>query len=142
MSAMSELLPGYSPSFKKPAEILRLSRRRSRSEAGPRTALFSPGEVARRVPGVRPFSPGTQRSGGTAVKRRNPFASLENTVDAKRRAACLAECDFLVPVVEKENPEPVQVSPGTLRVNRPFIISRQKSANGRAPRHCLLCLLI
>lgn len=106
---MSELLPGYSPSFKKPAEILRLSRRRSRSEAYPRTALFSPGEVARRVPGVRPFSPGTQRSGGTAVKRRNPFASLENTVEAKRRAASLAECDFMVPAVEKENPEPVQI---------------------------------
>lgn len=72
------------------------------------------------------------------MKRRNPFANLENTVDAKRRAACLAECDFLVPVVEKENPEPVQVSPGTLRVNRPFIISRQKSANGRAPRHFIV----
>ncbi|XP_018411040.1 PREDICTED: protein downstream neighbor of Son [Nanorana parkeri] len=109
---MSELLPGYSPNFKKPAEILRLSRRRSRSEVGPRGALFSPGEVARRVPGVRPFSPGTQRSGGGAVKRRNPFASLENTLEAKRRAGSVPECDFLgdrcsVAAVEKK-PEPVQ----------------------------------
>ncbi|XP_072275825.1 protein downstream neighbor of Son [Pyxicephalus adspersus] len=104
---MSELLPGYSPSFKRPAEILRLSRRRSRSEAGPRTSLFSPGEVAKRVPGVRPFSPGPQRGGSTAVKRRNPFASLDNTVEAKRRASSQTECDFLG-VIEKENPEPVQ----------------------------------
>ncbi|KAM5147935.1 protein downstream neighbor of Son isoform 2-T2 [Mantella aurantiaca] len=112
-AAMSELNPGYSPSFKRPAEILRLSRRRSRSEAGLRTALFSPGEVARRVPGVRPFSPGTARSGGAAVKRRNPFASLENTVGVKRRAGGLAECDFpgetcAISAAEKENPEPIQ----------------------------------
>ncbi|XP_068100609.1 protein downstream neighbor of Son [Hyperolius riggenbachi] len=106
-------LPGYSPSFKKPADILRLSRRRSRSEASPRAALFSPGEVARRVPGVRPYSPGTQRTSG-GVKRRNPFASLENTVSVKRRAESVPDCDFLkdsyrVPVAaSQENPEPSQ----------------------------------
>ncbi|XP_071994796.1 protein downstream neighbor of Son [Engystomops pustulosus] len=87
----SEMLPGYSPSFKKPSEILRLSRRRSRSEAGARTSLFSPGEVSKRVPGLRPFSPGPQRSSSGAVKRRNPFASLDNTVEAKRRAESAAE---------------------------------------------------
>ncbi|KAM9320385.1 protein downstream neighbor of Son [Gastrophryne carolinensis] len=108
---MSELLPGYSPSFKKPADILRLSRRRSRSEAGPRAALFSPGEAARRVPGLRPFSPGSQRNSGGGVKRRNPFASLDNTVSAKRRAESVADCDsFLRDRGEQENPEqqPVQ----------------------------------
>ncbi|CAN2387583.1 replication fork protection [Pristimantis euphronides] len=81
------MLPGYSPSFKKPSEILRLSRRRSRSEAGARTTLFSPGEAAKRVSGVRPFSPGPQRQGSGAGKRRNPFASLENTVVAVKRRA-------------------------------------------------------
>ncbi|CAH2219236.1 downstream neighbor of SON [Pelobates cultripes] len=87
---MSDLLPGYSPSFKKPSEILRLSRKRSRSEAGGR-APFSPGEAAKRVPGLRPFTPGPQRSGGGGAKRRNPFASLENTVcsPVKRRAESL-----------------------------------------------------
>ncbi|NP_001088556.1 protein downstream neighbor of son homolog [Xenopus laevis] len=89
---MAELLPGYSPSFKKPSEILRLSRRRSRSEAS-KTGLspFSPGDVIKRVPGLRPFSPGPNK--GAGVKRRNPFASLENTVcsPVKRRAETVAE---------------------------------------------------
>ncbi|KAG9486205.1 hypothetical protein GDO78_009000 [Eleutherodactylus coqui] len=89
----AEMLPGYSPSFKKPSEILRLSRRRSRSEAGARTALFSPGEATKRVSGVRPFLPGPQRQGSGAVKRRNPFASLDNTAAVKKRAESVtAEC--------------------------------------------------
>ncbi|XP_069616896.1 protein downstream neighbor of Son [Ranitomeya imitator] len=103
----SEKLPGYSPSFKKPSEVLRLSRRRSRSEAGVRTGLFSPGEVTKRVPGVRPFSPGPQRSGSGTLKRRNPFASLENTVAAKKRAESVAECcpqeSWALPAKEQEN---------------------------------------
>ncbi|KAM4795226.1 protein downstream neighbor of Son [Rhinophrynus dorsalis] len=95
---MADLLPGYSPSFKKPSEVLRLSRRRSRSEASKAgTALFSPGDVTKRVPGLRPFSPGPNKSGG--VKRRNPFASLENTVcsPVKRRAGGGPECGSLLP---------------------------------------------
>ncbi|XP_040279083.1 protein downstream neighbor of Son [Bufo bufo] len=111
----SEMLPGYSPSFKKPSEILRLSRRRSRSEAGARTALFSPGEAAKRVPGVRPFSPGPQRTGSGAVKRRNPFANLENTVTAKRRAEIATECfpqgSWAVRAAEQDNPGTVQCHP-------------------------------
>ncbi|XP_077150036.1 protein downstream neighbor of Son [Ranitomeya variabilis] len=103
----SEKLPGYSPSFKKPSEILRLSRRRSRSEAGVRTGLFSPGELTKRVLGVRPFSPGPQRSGSGTLKRRNPFASLENTVAAKKRAESVAECcpqeSWALPAKEQEN---------------------------------------
>ncbi|KAM4046154.1 protein downstream neighbor of Son [Anomaloglossus baeobatrachus] len=103
----SEMLPGYSPSFKKPSETLRLSRRRSRSEAGVRTGLFSPGEVSKRIPGVRPFSPGPQRSGSGPVKRRNPFANLENTVAAKKRAESVAECcpqeSWALPAREQEN---------------------------------------
>ncbi|XP_053312818.1 protein downstream neighbor of Son [Spea bombifrons] len=107
---MSDLLPGYSPSFKKPSEILRLSRKRSRSEAS-RGGPFSPGDAPKRIPGLRPFSPGPQRSGG-GVKRRNPFASLENTVcsPVKRRAESVYDCN---PVATEpwaklpENPSPL-----------------------------------
>ncbi|KAM4700732.1 protein downstream neighbor of Son isoform 2-T2 [Discoglossus pictus] len=111
---MSELLPGYSASFKKPAEILRLSRKRSRSEVSKSSpAPFSPGEAPKRIPGLRPFSPGPNRSGG--VKRRNPFASLDNTVGSpvKRRAECVPDygpvlCDQRprAPSCEPENSEP------------------------------------
>ncbi|XP_066561872.1 protein downstream neighbor of son homolog isoform X2 [Amia ocellicauda] len=73
---------GYSPSFKRPADTLRLRRKRALSEglgAGRRPAGLSPGAA---VPGVRPFSPGPllgsePRPAGR--KRRNPFASIENT---------------------------------------------------------------
>ncbi|XP_078513069.1 protein downstream neighbor of Son [Lissotriton helveticus] len=78
---MADLLPGYSPSFKKPSEILRLRRKSRRSQ----TSGDAP-----QIPGVRPFSPGLTRSPGAhgALKRRNPFANLENTVcsPGKRRA--------------------------------------------------------
>ncbi|XP_075707081.1 protein downstream neighbor of Son [Rhinoderma darwinii] len=109
----SEMLPGYSPSFKKPSEILRLSRRRSRSEAGVKAALFSPGDAARRIPGVRPFSPGPQRNGSVAIKRRNPFANLENTITAKKRAESVTECgpreSWELPAKEQEKPAPETV---------------------------------
>uniref|UniRef100_A0A674BB61 Uncharacterized protein n=1 Tax=Salmo trutta TaxID=8032 RepID=A0A674BB61_SALTR len=55
---------GYSPSFKRPAEILRMRRKRARSEARVRVPLYPL------------FGQGC--SGG-GVKRRNPFASIENT---------------------------------------------------------------
>ncbi|KAG8450209.1 hypothetical protein GDO86_002739 [Hymenochirus boettgeri] len=103
---MSQLLPGYSPSFKKPSEILRLSRKRSRSETSkPRgSPLFSPGDVAKRVPGLRPFSPGPNK--GVGVKRRNPFASLENTVcsPVKRRAEAAPDCGPFSPAASPEKP--------------------------------------
>ncbi|XP_038835752.1 protein downstream neighbor of son homolog [Salvelinus namaycush] len=78
---------GYSPSFKRPAEILRMRRKRARSEgvsSGGRGAISSPCEGAS-ISAVRPFSPGPLfgqgRSGG-GVKRRNPFASIENTLSS------------------------------------------------------------
>ncbi|KAM8975687.1 protein downstream neighbor of Son [Pelodytes ibericus] len=113
---MSELLPGYSPSFKKPSEILRLSRKRSRSDVS-RAGPFSPGDAPKRVPGLRPFSPGPQRSGAGA-KRRNPFASLENTVcsPVKKRAASLQDCT--PGLAEPWNIPPPEVhSPATVQFN-------------------------
>ncbi|XP_010884489.2 protein downstream neighbor of son homolog [Esox lucius] len=75
---------GYSPSFKRPAEILRMRRKRARSEgvsSGGRGSMSRPIESAT-ISGVRPFSPGPlfgQGLSGGGVKRRNPFASIENT---------------------------------------------------------------
>lgn len=79
---------GYSPSFKRPAEIMRMRRKRARSEAG--SGSFScPGQSASSPAGVRPFSPGPAltdqtRSGG-GVKRRNPFANIENTFNSPKK---------------------------------------------------------
>lgn len=86
---------GYSPSFKRPAEIMRMRRKRARSDAG---AFSSPGgqsstdssEQGASSPAcVRPFSPGplfnTQNRSGGGIKRRNPFANIENTYSPKKK---------------------------------------------------------
>ena len=80
---------GYSPSFKRPAEILRMRRKRARSEGvstGGRGSVSSPGQGPS---GVRPFSPGplfsVQAGSGAGVKRRNPFASIENTYNSPKK---------------------------------------------------------
>ncbi|XP_016422166.1 protein downstream neighbor of son homolog isoform X2 [Sinocyclocheilus rhinocerous] len=71
----------YSPSFKKPSEVLRMRRKRARSE----------GPDRRTVDGLRPFSPGpllnapSRASGGG--KRRNPFANIENTYNSPKKRA-------------------------------------------------------
>ncbi|XP_016093463.1 protein downstream neighbor of son homolog [Sinocyclocheilus grahami] len=71
----------YSPSFKKPSEVLRMRRKRARSE----------GPDRRTVDGLRPFSPGpllnapSRASGGG--KRRNPFANIENTYSRPKKRA-------------------------------------------------------
>lgn len=73
---------GYSPSFKRPSEIMRMRRKRARL-----TSAESPGQSDSSPPGVRPFSPGPllhPRTGGP-VKRRNPFASLENTYSPQKK---------------------------------------------------------
>ncbi|XP_073699237.1 protein downstream neighbor of son homolog [Garra rufa] len=82
----------YSPSFKKPSDVLRMRRKRARSE-GPGSRTSSPSVS---VDGVRPFSPGPllnapgRTSGGT--KRRNPFANIENTYNSPKKRA-LSYCD-------------------------------------------------
>ncbi|XP_076839419.1 protein downstream neighbor of son homolog [Brachyhypopomus gauderio] len=91
---MSEL-GSYSPSFKKPSDVLRMRRKRARSE-GHRTAAAagSPGSGPSTA-AVRPFSPGRPslvRGRGGGLKRRNPFAKLENTYGSpKERAAACTE---------------------------------------------------
>lgn len=78
----------YSPNFKKPCDVLRMRRKRARSEVVSRSAAAaaSSGPVGA---DIRPFSPGpllnthTRASGG--VKRRNPFANLENTYNSPKK---------------------------------------------------------
>ncbi|XP_051284373.1 protein downstream neighbor of son homolog isoform X2 [Dicentrarchus labrax] len=86
---------GYSPNFKRPAEIMRMRRKRARSEAGVFSSPSGQGSTGSPGPSdaspgcVRPFSPGplfnTQNRSGGGVKRRNPFANIENTYSPKKK---------------------------------------------------------
>ncbi|CAO2632390.1 Protein downstream neighbor of Son [Lemmus lemmus] len=79
---MAVSVPGYSPSFKRPPEIVRLRRKRSRShgaavpsalpEPTPRRAALAAG-----LP-LRSFPSSGGRGGAATVARRNPFARLDN----------------------------------------------------------------
>lgn len=79
---MALSVPGYSPSFKRPPEIVRLRRKRSRNrgaavpyalpEPTPRRAALAAG-----LP-LRSFPSSGGRGGATTVARRNPFARLDN----------------------------------------------------------------
>lgn len=78
-------VPGYSPSFKRPPETLRLRRKRGRSLG----AAERPEPATRRAARaaglpLRPFpAAGRGGGGGPAGARRNPFARLDN----RQRAA-------------------------------------------------------
>lgn len=86
---------GYSPSFKRPSEIMRMRRKRARSEAGVfsstsgQASTGSPGQSGSSPACVRPFSPGplfnSQGRSGGGIKRRNPFANIENTYSPKKK---------------------------------------------------------
>ncbi|KAK9523761.1 hypothetical protein VZT92_017661 [Zoarces viviparus] len=92
---------GYSPSFKRPAEIMRMRRKRTRSDASAfsspsgRGSTGSPGQSDSPRACVRPFSPGplfnNQNRSGGGMKRRNPFANIENTFSPKKK--CLTYND-------------------------------------------------
>ncbi|KAM6161797.1 protein downstream neighbor of Son [Erethizon dorsatum] len=79
---MALSVPGYSPSFKRPPETLRLRRKRARSHGaavsrspelpGPRRAALSAGLF------LRPFPAAAGGGGGAPGARRNPFARLDN----------------------------------------------------------------
>ncbi|XP_044201371.1 protein downstream neighbor of son homolog [Thunnus albacares] len=86
---------GYSPSFKRPAEIMRMRRKRARSDAGVfpsqsgQGSAGSTGQSSSPQACVRPFSPGplfnNQNRSGGGIKRRNPFANIENTYSPKKK---------------------------------------------------------
>ncbi|KAM9820869.1 protein downstream neighbor of Son [Neosynchiropus ocellatus] len=85
---------GYSPSFKRPTEIMRMIRKRTRSEAGADSgpsgqgSTGSPGQSIFST-GLRPFLPsprfGTRNSLTGGKKRRNPFSNIENTLNPKKK---------------------------------------------------------
>ncbi|XP_034728831.1 protein downstream neighbor of son homolog isoform X1 [Etheostoma cragini] len=87
---------GYSPSFKRPADIMRMRRKRSLSDAG-QGSTSSPGQSdsfpVAAAAGVRPFSPGPLFSSQprSGRKRRNPFANIENTYSPQKK--CLVYDD-------------------------------------------------
>nr|XP_014342046.1 PREDICTED: protein downstream neighbor of Son [Latimeria chalumnae] len=109
---MSEAL-AYSPSFKRPADVLRLRRRRRRRRARSPPGAPSPAGDRR-----RPFTP--SRSG--AEKRRNPFASIENTGSPKKRATNSAWC---ASGKEEETGEPQGTGPGSGRRWSQLHLSRE-----------------
>ncbi|XP_023597086.1 protein downstream neighbor of Son [Trichechus manatus latirostris] len=85
---MAVTVPGYSPSFKRPPETLRLRRKRARShratasptpEPAPRRAALAAG-----LP-LRPF-PAAAGTGRATPVRRNPFARLDNRLPAAAEA--------------------------------------------------------
>lgn len=101
---------GYSPSFKKPADIMRMRRKRARSEGVSPSARGSLTSLGLSVPGTRPFSPGPllnapNRPGGGGQKRRNPFANIENTYNSpKKRATVRSDGDVDVFLNKKRVP--------------------------------------
>ncbi|KAI5629591.1 protein downstream neighbor of Son [Silurus asotus] len=76
----------YSPSFKKPCDVLRMRRKRARSEVLSRGAAATSGSAGT---SIRPFSPGPllnpQTRTGVQAKRRNPFANIENTYSSPKK---------------------------------------------------------
>ncbi|XP_062866869.1 LOW QUALITY PROTEIN: protein downstream neighbor of son homolog [Trichomycterus rosablanca] len=77
----------YSPSFKKPSDVLRMRRKRARSDGV--SSADRPAASASPLPaGIRPFSPGPLVNSQAQTKRRNPFANIENTYNSPRKRAC------------------------------------------------------
>lgn len=119
---------GYSPSFKRPAEIMRMRRKRARSDAGVssspsgQSSADSPGQSGSSPACVRPFSPGplfnTQNRSGGGIKRRNPFANIENTFSPKKKLHIFNEEDDAVDIykkpTEKEGDEETSTSKESL----------------------------
>lgn len=84
---------GYSPSFKLPAEITRMRRKRARSDSSAKEGPSPGGSAA----ATRPFSPGPllkdQNQCRAGRKRRNPFATIENTYSPRKKLFIFDEVD-------------------------------------------------
>lgn len=105
---------GYSPSFKRPAEIMRMRRKRARSEAGlvaspsGQGSTANPGQSGSSPSCVRPFSPGplfTQTRSGGGVKRRNPFANIENTYNSPKKRLVIYSDDDNAEISDAAKPK-------------------------------------
>ncbi|KAK3530185.1 hypothetical protein QTP86_017752 [Hemibagrus guttatus] len=124
----------YSPSFKKPCDVLRMRRKRARSAAVNRSAAAASSGSA--GADVRPFSLGpllnTHTRAGGGVKRRNPFANIENTHNSPKKRNCSENTpeskQLFSALSEGENPgERSANSLPSLRENRFSIHSHTES---------------
>lgn len=120
---------GYSPSFKRPAEILRMRRKRARSEAVA-GSTDSPEQSGSSPTCVRTFYPeplsGAQNHSGVGIKRRNPFAKIENTYSPKKKrltfndASCNTENSDSSGIANNERDEESSKREGTLDLDLSF----------------------
>uniref|UniRef100_A0A3Q4AF74 Uncharacterized protein n=1 Tax=Mola mola TaxID=94237 RepID=A0A3Q4AF74_MOLML len=139
---------GYSPSFKRPAEIMRMRRKRARSDAGVfagpmgPASTGSPGQSDSSPACLRPFSPGplfnTQSRSGGGIKRRNPFANIENTYSPKKKLLIYTDDGGEVgkKASEKEGDEAMSAGTEGLAFNILFLkaeLSRSQSPPAIAP---------
>ncbi|KAJ1070723.1 hypothetical protein K5549_003702 [Capra hircus] len=110
---MAVSVPGYSPSFKRPPETLRLRRKRGRSLGAASSPAERPEPATRRAARaaglpLRPFPAAGRGGGGPAGARRNPFARLDN------RPQAASEPPEGPPRGQQEAPSPVSVlAPGS-----------------------------
>ncbi|KAK2817856.1 hypothetical protein Q7C36_021789 [Tachysurus vachellii] len=78
----------YSPSFKKPCDVLRMRRKRSAAVIRGAAAASRGSDGAE----IRPFAPGprlnTHSPAAGGLKRRNPFANIENTYNSPKKRNC------------------------------------------------------
>lgn len=88
---------GYSPSFKLPAEIMRMRRKRARSDSSGATLSAKDPSPGGSAAATRPFSPGPlfkdQNHCRAGIKRRNPFATIENTYSPRKKLFVYDEMD-------------------------------------------------
>lgn len=144
---------GYSPSFKRPAEILRMRCKRARSDTGA-GSTDRPEQSGSSPTCVRTFSPeplsGAQNHPGVGIKRRNPFAKIENTYSPKKKrltfrdASCNPENSDSSGITNNERDEESSKREGTLDLALSFRLDeaqkqeyRQASSQvGLGPLHC------
>ncbi|XP_008834178.1 protein downstream neighbor of Son [Nannospalax galili] len=74
---MALSVPGYSPNFKKPPEVVRLRRKRPRDRAAVSEPALRRAALAAGLP-LRPFPTAGGGGGAPTAARRNPFARLDN----------------------------------------------------------------
>ncbi|XP_008323495.1 protein downstream neighbor of son homolog [Cynoglossus semilaevis] len=122
---------GYSPSFKRPAETMRMRSKRARSDAGifgssGRESTSSPREGDSSPACVRPFSPGplfnAQNRSGGGTKRRNPFANIENTYSPKKKFVIYNEDDGKAEVLSPHS-EHKEGEDASTRTQSPAVLS-------------------
>ncbi|XP_034029593.1 protein downstream neighbor of son homolog [Thalassophryne amazonica] len=140
--------PGYSPSFKRPSEIMRMRRKRIRSEAeacssstSGRSPTSVPGQSGSSPASVRPFSPGplfnTQSCSGRGIKRRNPFANIENTCSPEHKVGVLSGYDKSKNTEGEEETSTRKESEGVLSFSQ-MLMETERQEKHDSGKKCLM----